>query len=621
MKAKHLSLLALTLASIGMASAQTVLIGAGVRNGDFNDDTDPTDVRTSDDTPFWEGVGGLFNILQATRTNLTNASESRNTQVSHQANSILGQSTEHVLALNDSFSVSYEWRDAFNWNDAIDKIRIELFVTDTDTIDGVKTVIGSTDSPLSTTNNTYELVEANDFFIADETHVGKTVFVGINTVNEDNNGFARLDDFELTVGTLATDPLLRVTEGDYLFGDLVHPTAAAGTSKSVLFKNLGAAMPLTIDSISLTDDGGGIFVIEDTPANGTVIASGETFEIEVAAIGGENFNTYTGEISIQTTPADQSLTLPLSATISTGNEVYEAGSALLIDFDDGIDNGIHEASLRNGGFEEGTAGQSFVDTPSWVSAFSPEGDSVVGTLSTSPATGLLHGQTSGFVADLPEDERAQIMQVIPMADWTLEAGDSFEIGFSAKGGTNYAGQGLQVIVEVIDANGLLIGDPTNGQGGVASRLDSTPVAISGDGSTYEALSITTIAVPRNSPWIGNGVRIRIINQGARTSFVEIDDVSVKGQFNRLQTGGPSGDVEITNLSVDSANSLVTIRFIDNGSSSYSIESDTDLDFSEGSTVTQLNGGGDRDSFPGEIQFTFVDGNATNIKSFYRIISN
>ncbi|MDB0068486.1 hypothetical protein N9916_00010 [Akkermansiaceae bacterium] len=620
MNKKHLTLAALLLASSGLASAQTILIGPSVRNGDFNDDTDPTDVRTSDDTPFWEGVGGLINIQQATRTNLPNASGSRNTQVSHQANVILGQSTEHVIALNDSFSVSYEWRDAFNWDDAVDKIRIELFVTDTDAIDGFKTVIGSTDSPISSLNGTYELVEANDFYIADETHVGKTVFVGINSFNDDNNGFARLDDFELTVGTLDTDPLLRVTEGDYLFGDLVHPTAAAGTSKSVLFKNLGATMSLTLDSISLTNDGGGIFVIEDTPADGTVIAAGETFEVEVAAIGGANFNTYTGEISIQTTPADQSLTLPLSATISTGNEVYETGSVLLVDFDDGIANGIHEASLRNGGFEEGTDGQNFVDTPSWVSAFSPEGDSVIATLSTSPATGLFHSQTGGFLADLPEDERAQVMQVIPMSDWTLEAGDYFEIGFSAKAGTNFAGQPLQIIVEVIDANGFLISDPVNGQGGVASRLASLPGVITGDGSTYEALAVTTIAVPRNSPWIGNGVQIRILTQGSRTSFAEIDDVSITGQFNRLQTG-PSGDVEVTDLSVDSENSLVTIRFTDSGASSYAIESDADLDFSEGSSITQLNGGGDRDSFPGQIQFTFVDGNAAESSSFYRVISN
>ena len=620
MTTKYLTLAALLLTSSGLANAQTVLIGPGVRNGDFNDDTDPTDVRSSDNTPSWESVGGLVNMVQATRTNLSNASGSRNAQISHQANSILGQSTEHVIALNDSFSVSYEWRDASNWNDAVDKIRIELFITDTDAFDGIKTVIGSTDSPLSTSNGIYELVNSNDFYIADETHVGKTAFVGINTFSEDGNGFARLDDFQLSVGTLDTDPLLRVTEGDYLFGDLVHPTAAAGTSKSVLFKNLGATMSLTLDSISLTDDGGGSFVIEDTPADGTVIAAGETFEIEVAAIGGANFETYTGEILIQTTPADQSLTLPLSATISTGNEVYETGSVLLVDFDDGIDNGIHEASLRNGGFEDGMDGQNFIDTPSWVSAFSPEGDSVAATLSTSPATGLFHSQTGGFLADLPEDERAQVMQVIPMSDWTLEAGDYFEIGFSAKAGTNFAGQPLQIIVEVIDANGFLISDPVNGQGGVASRLASLPGVITGDGSTYEALAVTTIAVPRNSPWIGNGVQIRILTQGSRTSFAEIDDVSITGQFNRLQTG-PSGDVEVTDLSVDSENSLVTIRFTDSGASSYAIESDADLDFSEGSSITQLNGGGDRNSFPGQIQFTFVDANAENDSSFYRVISN
>ncbi|MDB4381622.1 hypothetical protein N9Z40_01905, partial [Akkermansiaceae bacterium] len=574
MTTRKRTLAALLLATSALASAQTVLVGPGVRNGDFNDDTDPADSRNFEQTPSWQNIAGNQDG-QSSRTNLPGTSGTRNAQLSHAATLIHGQSTEHVLAENESFSVSYEWRDAFNWNDAVDKVRIELFITDTDTIDGFPTTIGSHDSPLSTINNTYELVDADDFFIADATHVGKTVFVAITTFNEDGNGFARLDDFELTVGLLATDPLLRVADGDFLFGDLVHPTAASGTSRSVSFKNLGLTMPLTIESISLTDDAGGIFIIDDAPADGTIIASGESFEIEANAIGGANFETYTGEIVIQTTPADQSITLPLSATISNGAEVYQAGSVLLVDFDDGLDNGIHEASLRNGGFEEGTADQSFTDTPIWVSAFSPEGDSVAATLSTSPATGLLHGQTSGFLVDVEGDERAQIMQVIPLSDWTLEAGDSFDISFSAKFGAGFTGGNLQIIVEVLDANGVLINDPVNGAQGIGNRLAAQAGIFTGDGSAYEPFLITTPEVPRGSAWIGNGVRIRVIHQGSRTTFVDIDDVSITGKFNRLQTE-PSGDVEITDLSVDSENSIVTIRFKDNGSSSYSIESDADL---------------------------------------------
>lgn len=605
-----------------LSSAQTVLIGPGIRNGNFNDDTSATDVRTSDDTPFWESVGGAANLLQATRTNLSNASGSRNAQISHQANLSFGQDPGHVIALNDSFNVSYEWRDAFNWSDAEDKIRIVLFTTDTDTIDGTRTDIAFTDSPLSTIDNTYELVEANDFYVADASVVGKKLFVAIDTVNTDNNGFARLDDFTLSVGALGTDPLLLVENGDFLFRDLVHPSGGASTSKTISFRNAGIANDLTLETISLSSDGDGIFSITSAPANGSTVPPGGTFEVEVTATGGGAFVQYDGELSVVTTPADQAMTFPVSANISTGSEVFVTGSKLLVDFDDGLDNGIHDSSLRNGGFEEGTAGQNLIDTPVWVSAFSPEGETVTGTLSTSPATGSFHGQASGFVitdaAADPPQERTQPAQLLELSDWTLNGGDTFDVEFSAMGGEGFTGNNLQVIVEVIDTDGALVSDPLNDSGGVG-RYSVHPFNFGGDPSFYQTFTFTTRELPLNSPWVGNRIRFRILHGHSRTSFINVDNISITGHFKTLVTA--EGEPNITALTVNPGDQEITIRFRNNGENSYAIESNRNLDFSGDSTFFELDGTEDRTSFPGEIEFSFEDFTLAPPQHFWRIIPN
>ena len=620
MKSKIIPSILLALSSAGFA--QTILIGPGIRNGDFNDDTSLTDIRTSDDTPFWESIGGAVSIAQATRTNLPNASGSRNAQISHQTNLVIGQSTEHTIALNDSFSVSYEWRDAFNWNSGEDKIRIILFTTDTDTIDGVRTDIGFTDSALSTIPITYELVDSDDFYVADASVVGKKLFVAIDSVNTDQSGFARLDDFTLSVGALGSDPLLLVEGGDFEFGDLVHPTGAANTSKVISFRNAGIANSLTLDTISLTSDGEGIFAITSAPTNGAIIPPGGTFEIEVTATGGGDFNEYTGELSLVTTPADQAMAFPISATISTGNEVFMTGSKLLVDYDDGVENGIHDASIRNGGFEDGTAGQSLADTPDWVSAFSPEGDTFAGTLATSPASGLLHGQASGFVITdagaVPPEERTQPGQFFELAEWTLDAGDTFDIEFSAMGGSGFTGNNLQVIIEVLDDFGNLVGDPLNGAG-EAPRWAAQPFNFGGDPSFYHVFSFTTPEIPRNSPWIGNRARVRFLHGHARTSFINIDNISITGNFKKLVM--EEGIPNITSLFYDLNDQEVIIRFRDSGASSYTIQSDTDLDFSTGATNFPLDGSEDRTTYPGEIEFYFEDFTLSEPRHFWRVITN
>lgn len=611
-----LSLILLGSGLLPLCAQKTVLIGSGIRNGDFNDDTDPTDQRTFEQTPFWVNVQGNQGLVTA-RTNLVGPTGTRNAQLNHSQGNLLGQDTGHTLAEGDSFDVSYFWRDAFNWDDQVDKVRIILFVTDDDDVFGPRTIIASADSPLSTMNDTYEPVVANDIYIADATHVGKQLFVGIDTFSADGNGFARFDDFQLSVGDPSSDPLLKMQSGDFLFGDLVHPPANNSSSRTVEFQNLGTSNSLTVGSVALSDETDEVFTITSAPSNGTVIAPDGTFSIEVTATGGSQFTDYSGELILTIDPDSQSLTLPISANISNGAEVFETGSTILVDFDDEMDNGIHEESIRNGGFEEGTADETLSQTPVWQSSFSPEGDFVTGTLSTSPSTGDLHGQTSGFVAEIAGDERTQPAQEISMEEWTLEAGDTFDIRFSAKGGTGWTGGAVLIIVEVLDEFGAFVNDPVNGM--VApNRWASPTLQFEGDGSLYETFTYTTPEIPKDSPWIGNHARVRVLHNGSRTVFMDIDDVTITGNFRRLLP--PSGILEITSFFFNPDNNATSIRFTDSGAVAFSIESADNLNFSD-SLVIPLDGTEERDPETGEIEFTFVDPSVSGSRHFWRVLEN
>ena len=82
----------LLVATLGLTQAQTTLIGFGVRNGDFNDDTSTDDQRTFADTPFWENIAGA-QTANATRTNVTNSTGTRNLLLNHNPSNVPGQDT------------------------------------------------------------------------------------------------------------------------------------------------------------------------------------------------------------------------------------------------------------------------------------------------------------------------------------------------------------------------------------------------------------------------------------------------------------------------------------------------------------------------------------------------
>ena len=201
--------------------------------------------------------------------------------------------------------------------------------------------------------------------------------------------------------------------------------------------------------------------------------------------------------------------------------VVASAQTVLVDFDDGIPgNGVHEASVRNGGFEEGAAGQTFAQTPAWSSYFSPEGDSSTLTLSSNVKTGALRGLASGWSGT---GTRQHPAITIPASDWTITAGDVFSVAVDWRNGAGFSGQ-LQVILHVVDAAGNPVPDPVNGEAANDRLLSRTDALVTSN--QYQTFAATSNPVPQDSPWIGHRIQFRLLNTGPRTSFAIIDNVSL-----------------------------------------------------------------------------------------------
>lgn len=193
--------------SLNLAQA-TVLIGGDILNGNLN--AGNTDGDTTDDnfqsTPDWVNVGGA-QTMQCTRTNLTSPDSTRNAVLSLSGDRNFGSvfgPNGYTISAGDVFDIQYEWRDAYNWNDALDNVAVTLFTTDDDTIEGEATPLVVDLSGLSTTNNTYETVNHDGVYIATADDAGKKlflVFAGQAGEGGDTNGFARFDNLIVEVNT------------------------------------------------------------------------------------------------------------------------------------------------------------------------------------------------------------------------------------------------------------------------------------------------------------------------------------------------------------------------------------------------------------------------------------
>ena len=177
-----------------------LIVGGTTLNGDFNADASATDQRSFADTPNWINIGlSADQNASATRTN-NDADGTRNAVISENADSSFGLDTGYELESGDAFQAKYLWRDASNWADASDRMRVTLFVTADNTITGTRTNLGSVDSNLSTGNSSYQSEVANFDSLDLTSHIGKRLFVELHTA-QTGTGFVRVDNFTLSRGS------------------------------------------------------------------------------------------------------------------------------------------------------------------------------------------------------------------------------------------------------------------------------------------------------------------------------------------------------------------------------------------------------------------------------------
>ncbi|MEM9752043.1 MAG: hypothetical protein AAF916_01510 [Planctomycetota bacterium] len=197
-----------------VASPVTTLIGGSLKNGNFNADSGgsaPQFELSFANTTDWLNVGGSGDQNNAaTRDQTPQFDGTRNAIFNDATQRIHGMDTGHVIAEGDVFNVSYVWTDGpnfANWDDAVDKVEVRLYTTpDDEPLNATKNFIGSSVSELSNFNNFYQREVDTGFYTATANDAGKKLFVRFNGLDGNDatapNGVGRLDNFELSVGTV-----------------------------------------------------------------------------------------------------------------------------------------------------------------------------------------------------------------------------------------------------------------------------------------------------------------------------------------------------------------------------------------------------------------------------------
>ena len=188
--------------------------------------------------------------------------------------------------------------------------------------------------------------------------------------------------------------------------------------------------------------------------------------------------------------------------------------------------------------------------------------------------------------------------------------DALEVHIDVKAGANFTlPANLQIIVDVVDADGNLVDDP-NSPTGFSNRWINSVNNIT-DADNYQTFIEVSAPIAAGSPWIGNFPIVRFIKNGTRDSFLHVDNAYVRAFIDL-------GDLEITACSINAATNEVTLRWTDPGYPSYKIQGDADLDFSDALDIA-LDGSEDTTTYPGEIEFTFTDPTG-GTKRFWRVAS-
>lgn len=183
---------------LGDFTSDLNLVGGTLLNGDFNAGGG-TGVQTFNQTSQWQNIGTGGGSQNATNTSLS-ANGTRNAIIAETTARAFGLDTNHTLTSGEIFQATYQWRDASNWNDAGDRVRVSLFTTSDDTLSGTPTTIQFLDSRLSAADNTYQ-TEIALFNSIPASVNGRRLFVSLNSA-QTGSGFARLDNFTLDRGSV-----------------------------------------------------------------------------------------------------------------------------------------------------------------------------------------------------------------------------------------------------------------------------------------------------------------------------------------------------------------------------------------------------------------------------------
>jgi hypothetical protein len=167
-----------------------ILVGGAVRNGNFN--ANPLANAVFSNTPSWYNLAGAQSA-ECTRTDQAFDGTPNAVISSSRGHAV---DTAYSIRVGDVFDISYVWKDAFNWVDASDQIKVSLFVTSDNTLTGTRSNLVTDLSGKSTVDSTYENVDHNAIYTANASVAGKELFAVIETTSP---GFARMDNFELIV--------------------------------------------------------------------------------------------------------------------------------------------------------------------------------------------------------------------------------------------------------------------------------------------------------------------------------------------------------------------------------------------------------------------------------------
>lgn len=193
--------LAMALAGVGlmgaMASADLIT------NGDFETGTG----LTFETTPNWFNRGTGGQTANARGDNLNLGDSTRNAVINEQFTVDGGfgaiahsQNTGHAIQEDDYFALSYDWRDASEWQDR-DVVRFVHFATADNTLAGTVVWSDTLDSGGRTSAATWESV-SQETAVVNSAAVGQTLFVnfyGVDPLETGPAGFARVDNITVEV--------------------------------------------------------------------------------------------------------------------------------------------------------------------------------------------------------------------------------------------------------------------------------------------------------------------------------------------------------------------------------------------------------------------------------------